>query len=143
MIGHTADTSVVIPALTQWHQHHQTVRAVLDDVDRLPAHVLAESFSVLTRLPHGLAVLPADAAKLLRVRFPGPPLVLDSAAYARLPTRVAKAGLRGGQVYDALIAATVAAADVELLTLDTRAYPVYTAMGVRFRAADGVANRSI
>jgi hypothetical protein len=129
----TADTSVVVPALTDWHEHHAIARSATATVDRLPAHVLAESFSVLTRLPHGLALSPTDATGLLLRAFPGPPLTLDGEGHRSLLRQLATAGLRGGAVYDGLVAATAAGAAAELLTLDARAAGTYRAVGVRFR----------
>ncbi len=128
----TADTSVVVPALADWHEHHAIARKAVRAVRRLPAHVVLESFSVLTRLPHGLALSTMTAAQLLSSGFPGSPLTLDAAGYARLPGLIAKAGLRGAQVYDALIAVTSAVSDFRLLTLDARAWPTYQAVGVQF-----------
>lgn len=130
----TADTSVVVPALTQWHEHHERARAAIERVERLPAHVLVESYSVLTRLPRGLALSPVDAMKLLCGAFPGAPFTLDPADYQVLLERIAPAGLRGGAVYDALVGWTAAKADVELLTRDARASGTYRAVGVRVRA---------
>lgn len=130
----TADTSVVVPALLDWHDHHSLTRPATEDVDRLPAHVLAESYSVLTRLPHGLSLAPAVAAELLLEAFPGPPIVLDAEAHQELLRTLSGSGVRGGTVYDAVVAATAAGADAELLTLDGRAVATYRAVGVRFRA---------
>jgi len=130
----TADTSVVVPALADWHEHHDIARAATTDIDRLPAHVLAESFSVLTRLPHGLSLAPDDATSLLFGAFPGPPLTLHAEAYCTLLQQLGAAGIRGGAVYDGLVAASAAGASAELLTLDARATATYRAVGARFRS---------
>ena len=45
------DTSVVIAGLASWHPDHEVARAVLAKRPTAIAHVLYESFSVLTRLP--------------------------------------------------------------------------------------------
>lgn len=129
----TADTSVVIPALLDWHDQHSTARPATVGVDSLPGHVLAETFSVLTRLPHGLSLAPGDATELLLEAFPGPPFTLAADAHRELLRALSAAGLRGGAVYDGVVAATVARADAELLTLDARAAATYRAVGARFR----------
>jgi predicted nucleic acid-binding protein len=49
-----------------------------------------------------------------------------------LTEAIAAAGLRGGQLYDALVAATAAAHGVRLISLDTRAAPTYRAIGVEY-----------
>jgi predicted nucleic acid-binding protein len=133
-IDRTADTSVVVPALTDWHEHHRQARSAIEGVQRLPAPVLVESYSVLTRLPRGLALSPVDAKKVLCGAFPDAPLTLDPAGYRALLELVAPGGLRGGAVYDALVGWTAAQAGVELLTRDARASGAYRAVGVRFRA---------
>ena len=43
-------------ALSAWHEHHATAAEALEGVAALPAHVRLEAYSVLTRLPAGLAV---------------------------------------------------------------------------------------
>lgn len=130
----TADTSVVVPALADWHEHHAVARDAIPDVTRLPGHVLAESFSVLTRLPHGLSLRPADAATLLLEAFPGEPLALPADGYPRLLRGLADAGLRGGAIYDGLVAVSATCAGAMLLTLDARSAGAYRAVEARFRA---------
>lgn len=135
----TADTNVVVPALADWHEQHEPARAAIGGVDRLPAHVLAESFSVLTRLPHGLSLPPADAVDLLLAAFRGPPLTLDAEDHRKLLRQLGGAGLRGaglrgGAIYDAVVAATAAHASAELLTLDERAAATYRAVGADIRS---------
>jgi predicted nucleic acid-binding protein len=128
----TADTSLVVPALADWHEAHSLAREAIEPVRRLPAHVLVECLAVLTRLPHGLAVPAGVAADVLRRAFPGQPLTLPSSDYDRLFTAAAEARLRGGQLYDALVGATAAYAGARLLTLDQRAQSAYAAVGVEF-----------
>lgn len=132
----TADSSVVVPAIAEWHARHSLARAETGAVDRLPAHALAEAFSVLTRLPHGLALTPMDAAAALLGAFPEPALILDATGHRELIERAGAAEVRGGQVHDALIGATATAAGALLLTLDRRAIQTYERMGVRYRALD-------
>lgn len=129
----TADTSVVVPSLLDWHDHHAIARPATRDVRCLPAHLLAESFSVLTRLPHGLSLPPEVAAAVVLDAFPEPPLTLDGDATRDVLRTLGGAGIRGGAVYDALVGASAAHASAELITLDSRAAGTYRAIGVRFR----------
>lgn len=91
---------------------------------------LAETYSVLTRLPGDLRLKPVDAARLLRERF-AVPLLLRDDEEARLPETFARLGIAGGAVYDALVALAAVAHDVELATRDGRARPTYEALGAR------------
>ena len=88
----TADTSVVVPALSRWHTHYEAAAEALDGVTALPAHVLTETYAVLTRLPGGLAV-PADAAAtVLASRFGEKPLQLAAAERRTLLSTLARPG---------------------------------------------------
>lgn len=71
------------------------------------AHALAESFSVLTRLPAPYRISPADALALLEDNFMKPARVvaLDASGYQDQLRRAAAEGIAGGRIYDALIAA--------------------------------------
>lgn len=129
----TADTSVVVPLVSSWHEAHATVSAEAGEVSRLPAHVLLEAVAALTRFPRGLAVETRLAVRVLRSRFPEPPLTLDSDDHADLLSALSDGRIRGGQVYDALIAATAKRAGALLLTRDRRAEPAYRAIGVQTR----------
>lgn len=101
------------------------------DVERLAAHVLLETASVLTRLPSGLAQ-PLDLVReLLDDAFPGALLVLPATAYRPLLASLDQAGLRGGAVFDGLIGATAAHHGARLVSLDRRAAPTYRAVGAR------------
>lgn len=124
------DTSVVIPALAQWHEAHDQVVAELRPDDRLPQHVALEAYSVLTRLPVPLRVEPSTAAHVLLARFPPPRLTLPPAQHDALIERLSRAGIRGGAVYDGLVAATAAAAGCLLVTRDRRAARTYRALEV-------------
>lgn len=129
----TADTSVVVPLVCAWHEAHAETNATAGRVTRLPAHVLIEAIATLTRLPAGLAVPSAQAAAVVRQRFPDDPMTLSSEGYLHLVEMASDAGLRGGQLYDALVGATVMATDALLLTRDRRAGPTYRAIGVPVR----------
>lgn len=125
------DTSVVVAAFASWHEGHESAASVLARKPRVPAHVLVEAYSVLTRLPPPHRA-PADlVATFLAERFREAPLVLPGRSHIDLIEASARAGLAGGAIYDALIAATARHAGATLLTRDQRARAVYDRMRVR------------
>jgi predicted nucleic acid-binding protein len=130
----TADTSVVVPALSGWHENHQVAADALAGVAALPAHVLTEAYAVLTRLPGGLAVPSEAAAAVLASRFGETPLQLVPAKRRTLLSTLAAAGVGGGASYDGLVALEAAAHEQVLLTRDVRAQDTYRRLGVPFRA---------
>jgi predicted nucleic acid-binding protein len=126
------DTSVVVAAFASWHDGHRAAAAALTRRPRVPAHVLVETFSVLTRLPPPHRA-PADVvAAFLAERFARPPLALPPRAHLRLIEQASDLGLSGGSIYDALIGATVRHARARLLTRDRRAAPTYERLGVEY-----------
>ena len=130
------DTSVVVAGFASWHEGHRSAVAALARKPRVPAHVLVEAYSVLTRLPPPHRA-PADlVAAFLTERFPEAPLVLPARAHLELLETSARTGLTGGAVYDALIAATAQRAGATLLTRDRRARAVYDHMKVRYELID-------
>ena len=124
-------------ALSAWHEHHAVAAEALEAVAVLPAHVMLETYSVLTRLPAGLAVAAGTAAEVLAKRFPEPPLGLPDADRRALIPKLAPAGIIGGASYDALVALEAAAHEQTLLTLDRRALETYGRLGVTFRIIAG------
>jgi len=124
------DTSVLVAALVSWHPRRDEARRVVQSrVTALPAHVLLETFSVLTRLPAPHRIAPDDASAavgMLQLR----PLTLPGSAHRELLPRLAAHGIRGGAVYDGLVAATAAHHGAILLSLDKRARSTYEALGV-------------
>ena len=123
----------MIAALSSWHEQHQAAAAALREVRALPAHVVIEVYSVLTRLPGGLAVPAPTAASVLGRRFNEAPLTLPGAERRHLVDSLARAGVFGGATYDGLVALEAAAHDSVLLTLDQRAQGTYRRLGVSFR----------
>lgn len=130
------DTSVAIPLLVATHRAHAAVgrwwngREVV-----LSGHAVAETYSVLTRLPGDLRLAPTDAARLLGERF-GEPLLLGPDVAARLPQVLAALGIAGGAVYDALVALAALEHGAELATRDARAKATYDTVGVRVVVAE-------
>jgi toxin FitB len=111
---------------------HEKALAMLTDVRWLPAHVLAESFSSLTRLPQPHRAWPAEVWQALRRNFPEEPVVLSVAGYLETFGLLAAAGMAGGRVYDAIIGATAAQAGARLLSADRRAVATYALVGAEF-----------
>lgn len=129
------DTSVAIPLPVQTHDAHDTVVRWWDKREiELSGHALAETYSVLTRLPGDLRVAPADAARLLRARFVAP-LQLKPKTASRLPEILSENGIAGGAVYDALVGLAAAEHGATLATRDGRAAATYEAVGARVVAA--------
>jgi hypothetical protein len=122
----------VIAALSAWHAEHEAAAEALVPVSALPAHVVIEAYSVLTRLPAGLAVPAAAAADVLARRFDAAPLRLDDAERGSMLARLAGAGVFGGAGYDGLVALEAHAHGRTLLTLDERAQVTYRRLGVTF-----------
>jgi predicted nucleic acid-binding protein len=126
------DTSVVVAAFASWHEGHHSAEAVLARGPAVPAHVLVEAYSVLTRLPPPHRAPPTIVAAFLAQRFRQAPLTLPARAWPRLVGLAAESGVTGGAVYDALIAATARHAGATLLTRDRRAIAVYEKVGVAY-----------
>lgn len=127
-----ADTSVVVAAFASWHEGHDAALGALRGGARLPAHVLLESFSVLTRLPPPHRAAAPLVESFLAERFPAAPLTLPGHAHRALLGTAVAAGLTGGAIYDALIAATARHSGATLLTRDRRAAATYERVGVRY-----------
>lgn len=125
------DTSVAIPLLLKDHQAHAEVtRWWAGREASLSGHALAETYSVLTRLPGELRLAPADAARLLDERFAAP-LLLGPETAVRLPALLGGLGVAGGAVYDALVALAAVEHDASLGTRDARARATYDVVGAR------------
>lgn len=127
------DTSVVVALFASWHEAHEAARAAVPREVHLPAHVLLESYSVLTRLPPPHRAPPGVVESFLRERFEGRILTLSSGRHRSLLHLVVEQGITGGSVYDALIAATARNSDATLVTRDRRATRTYEAVGARYR----------
>jgi predicted nucleic acid-binding protein len=130
------DTSVAVPLLVARHSAHEAVvRWWNGRTLALSGHALAETYSVLTRLPGDLRLAPADAAQLLRERF-DPPLLLSAETSANLVSLLSEREISGGAVYDALVGLAAIEHNAELGTRDARARTTYDALGVRVLVAD-------
>jgi toxin FitB len=124
------DTSVAVPLLVRSHHDHAAVVRWWGGREiALAGQALAETYSVLTRLPGDARLAPADAARLLKARFSAA-LVLSSAHTRELPDRLSRLGIAGGAVYDALVALAAKEHGAALATRDARARGTYDAVGV-------------
>jgi len=128
-----ADTSVVVAAFASWHQTHEAARRMLDTGLGLIEHCALEAYSVLTRLPPPHRAPGNVVRDFIAARFPGPFLRLSPAQYREFVFGLPGNAVSGGAAYDALVAATAAAASAELVTCDRRALPVYERYGIRTR----------
>lgn len=131
MTATALDTSVAIPLLVASHRSHAAVSRWWNGREiALSGHALAETYSVLTRLPGDLRLAPADAARLLGERFVEP-LLLGPEVAGRLPEVLSGLGIAGGAVYDALVALAALEHGTDLATRDARAKATYETVGVR------------
>ena len=123
------DTSAAVPYLMLSHPAHLvTRRHVAGRTVRLTTHSLAETYSVLTRLPGDARVKPTDAAALLAANFEDS-IAPSVEVSGNLPAVLAPLGIAGGAVYDALVGLAARQAGFVLITRDARATPTYTAVG--------------
>jgi predicted nucleic acid-binding protein len=128
------DSSVVIAALAPWHEAHDAARdALRAEQVGLPAHVAVETTSALSRMPQGRRIAPAVVLDALERAFPTTWLTLAGGEQREAMRTAIAAGVRGGALYDALIAATAARHGAEVLSADGRARPTYDAMGAKAR----------
>lgn len=125
------DTSVAVPLLVGSHANHAEVVEWWNGREvALSGHALAETYSVLTRLPGDLRVEPTDAARLIEERFAAP-LTLGRETSSEVPRLLAGLAIAGGAVYDALVGLAASEHDAELATRDARAKPTYELVGAR------------
>lgn len=130
------DTSAAVPLLLRSHTAHAAVRRhAAGRTPVLTAHSLAETYSVLTRLPGDARLAAGDAARLLEATF-DTVLTVPAAESSTLPLVLAPLGIAGGAVYDALVGLAARAAAVPLATRDARALGTYTCLGVRVEIID-------
>lgn len=123
------DTSVLVAAMVKAHPAHERCRPWLAKAIRgehelcVSAHTLAELYAVLTALPTRPRIGPAQAWQLVEVNVlrHARVVALTAAEQAAAVRRVSEAGLAGGIVYDALIAAAASKGKAErIVTLNCR-----------------------
>lgn len=115
--------------LVATHDAHSEVAAWWDRREvALNGHALAETYSVLTRLPGDLRLTPAYAARLIHDRFAAP-LLLGRRTSRRLPLILSRLEIAGGAVYDALVGLAAVENGATLATRDNRARATYEIVG--------------
>lgn len=124
------DSSVLIAALAGHHAGHERAVDAVGDAPGLIVHVAFETSSVLSRMPEGQRMEAKVVLGALEREFPEPWLALDRDAQRSCLRSAVDAGLRGGALYDALIAATAREHGATLLSADRRARDAYDAIGV-------------
>jgi predicted nucleic acid-binding protein len=124
----------MVAAVCSWHEHHeQTVREIERRFNNgegmvVAAPTLIEAYSVLTRLPPPHRISPAEAFILLEANFfEAKTATLDANAYHNLLRGSPEAGISGGRVYDAVIAACARSAKVRTLLTFNEAH--FASMG--------------
>ena len=124
------DTSTAVALIVEDHEAHvATIDALRGRRLGLAGHAWFETYLVLTRLPAGLRRSPADALRLLARDFPASGF-LGEAEAADLGGELARLGISGGAVYDALVGAAARQHRLPLVSADARARPVYEALKV-------------
>ena len=129
------DTSVTVPALLPWHDAHRSCHEASTGA-AIAAHVMVETYSVLTRLPSPHRLAHTDASALLDRRFRDRLLVPSAALSHTIVSALAVADVSGSATYDGIIALTVAEHGARLLTRDQRAAVTYDALGVQYELVD-------
>jgi predicted nucleic acid-binding protein len=125
------DSSVTIAAAAPWHVAHEAATTALAaEQPSLIAHVAYETTAAMSRMPEGQRLAPAVVLEWLERRFQARWLGLPAGATRRGLRVAIEHGIRGGALYDALIAATAAHHNHTLISADRRAAPVYAAFGV-------------
>ncbi len=124
------DSSVLIAAFASYHAAHERAIDAVGDAPGLIVHVAFETTSVLSRMPEGQRMEASFVLDALEREFPEPWLALDAKGQRFCLRGAVDAGLRGGALYDALIAATAREHGATLLSADRRAREAYDAMGV-------------
>jgi predicted nucleic acid-binding protein len=121
------DTSVIVSGIVESHPMHSKClpwlqRAKAGDFECVVVtHTLAETYAVLTTLPVKPRISPLVAQKLVYTNLEALAkfVPLTIADYRSTIERMAKLGLSGGTVYDALIATVAQRLSVDkLLTLN-------------------------
>jgi len=101
------DTNVLVAAYVKEHEHHSTSLALWEriglETTYISTHVLAEFFASVTRLPHGMGILPDHALLCLQEALAQLRIIsLEEKDYRRALARTVASGGTGGRIYDAL-----------------------------------------
>ncbi|HBX76289.1 MAG TPA: VapC toxin family PIN domain ribonuclease [Acidimicrobiaceae bacterium] len=130
------DTSAAVPLVLADHVAHATTWKALHTRELgLAGHAWFETFSVLTRLPGASRRDAPTVERLISTNFPNSRF-LDEASSAALTSDLARMGVSGGAVYDALVAAAAAHHQLPLVSRDRRAAETYRAFNVTVELLD-------
>jgi predicted nucleic acid-binding protein len=120
------DTSVLVPVFIAGHEHHERSIAAFSKATPgsacSAAHCLAEAYSTLTRLPEKYRASPEQAMGCVEAIVERLTVVtLDAREYLSAIRHAAGAGITGGTIYDAILAACATKAEAQILyTWNTR-----------------------
>ncbi len=128
MTRYLCDTNGLIASACDWHEQHARTHTEMQRRARareelvLAAHSLAEIYSVLTRMPWPRRFRGEDAITLIEGNWSDTPTVHLTARETWDAVRSAqRRGVRGGQMYDALIASSALKAGASaILTWNVR-----------------------
>ncbi len=105
------DTSILIAGFVASHPHHQAAlpwlqKAKTKEIEGIIAtHTLAETYSVLTRLPVKPIISPSIAQRLIQENLNNFTVIpLSNQDYQIVIEQMVNLNLTGGAIYDALIA---------------------------------------
>lgn len=133
------DSSCLVALAATWHERHT---AVLDHLQRqatvgatfvVPAHVLVETYSVLTRVPAPMQLAPEAVLAFLDGNAPRWRIAdgLPGHEMAAFLKDCASKGVTGGRVYDAAIAwSALRAGATAIVTLNPRHFRQFEAAGL-------------
>jgi len=131
------DTSVVVAALLGWHEEHSPAHAALEAglaAGRLivPAPVIVEVYSVMTRLPAPHRISPRDAVALLNDTFHDVAVIaLEPREIWKLIAWLDERKVTGGRAYDGHILACAKKGRAgRLLTLNARDFLAFDEAGI-------------
>lgn len=126
------DSSVCVAALIADHEAHDLAATALGECEAIVAHVAAETYSVLTRLPPPHRVDPHNVVEMISTRLPTQTVALAAESYESSLRRFADAQIVGGAIYDGLIARAALEHGLQLVSRDLRAARIYRALGASF-----------
>jgi predicted nucleic acid-binding protein len=114
------DTSVVIAAFSPWHESHAAARRAVTPDAVVTAHVVAETYAVLTRMPEPFRMDAPTVAAYLARQWGGRVIAPDAELYESL-------------IATALVGLTAHSFGHELISLDLRAERTYRSVGIAYR----------
>jgi predicted nucleic acid-binding protein len=135
------DTSCLVPLISSWHEYHEPTVSALESLRTttdlvVAAHSLLECFAVLTRLPERIRITSREALQRLNENFASNFQVIgiDPDACWSAIRHLSDRDLRGGLVYDAIIAYSCARAGATmLLTWDVQDFMRVAPPGLRIQ----------